>query len=100
LVQDRLFQLAQRLGRLDPELVHERPSRLLIDLERLGLSTGAVKREHQLTAKAFAEGVLAHQDLELGNELGVAAEREVELDPLFQRRQPELLEPPPLKVHE
>src|SRR2546423_2830383 len=42
--------------------------------------------------------MLAHQELELGAEFSVATEREVELDPLFQRGQSELFEPPPFEL--
>ena len=41
--------------------------------------------------------MLADKELELGDEIGVATKREVELDPFFERRQPELLEPPPFE---
>jgi hypothetical protein len=44
--------------------------------------------------------MLADKELELGDEFGVATKSDVELDPLFERRQPELLEPPPFELHE
>jgi len=44
--------------------------------------------------------MLADKELELGDEIGLATKSEVELDPLFERRQPELLEPPPFELHE
>ena len=53
----------------------------------------AVEGEHQLGAEALPERVLADQQLELGDELGTRAEREIRLDPLLQGLDPELLEP-------
>jgi hypothetical protein len=44
--------------------------------------------------------MLAHQELELGNQICMPAECEVDLDSLLERSQPELLEPPPLELHE
>ena len=55
-------------------------ARRLVGLERLGLAAAAVQREHQLAAQVLAQRVLSHQRLELADELGVAAEREVGLD--------------------
>ena len=44
--------------------------------------------------------VLGDQRLELADQLGVAAEREVGLDPLLERRQPQVLEPAALGLGE
>src|SRR5262249_57037155 len=53
LLEDRALELAQRVAGLDPELLHERPARALVDGERVGLSPGAVQREHQLATQAL-----------------------------------------------
>ena len=45
----------------------------------------AVEGEHQLGAEALPKRVLADQQLELGDELGARAEREIRLDALLQR---------------
>jgi hypothetical protein len=81
------------LAGLDPELRDKRLSRLLVHLERLRLAPGSVEREHQLPAEALAKAMLAHQELQLGDEIGVAAEREIDLDPLLDSRQAQFLEP-------
>jgi hypothetical protein len=44
--------------------------------------------------------MLADQPLELGHQLGVAAEDEVGLDPLLERGQPQLLETRDLTLRE
>ena len=93
LAEDRLLELAQRGARLDPELLDEHAARLLVRLERLGLPAAAVEREHQLAAEPLAERVLGDQRLELGDEVGVGAERELGVDQILQRRRRELLEP-------
>ena len=90
--EDLPLELPQRRARLEPELVERRP-RVAVGLERLGLPARAVEREHQLPAQPLAVRMLGDQRLELADELGVAAEREVGLDPLLERRQPQLLEP-------
>ena len=80
-------------ARLEAELLDQRLARVLVDLQRLGLPTRAVEREHQLGAEALPERMRRRQRLELRHELGVAAGREPGLDPVLDRRHPELREP-------
>ena len=47
--KNRLLETLQRLAGLDPELLDEQPPRVAIHLERLGLTTRAIQREHQLS---------------------------------------------------
>jgi len=42
--------------------------------------------------------VLGHQALELADELAVAAEREIRVDPILERREVKLLEPTDLAL--
>src|SRR5262249_56843039 len=60
--------------------------------ERLGLPPGAVEREHQLPAEALTQRVPSHEPLELADELRVAAELEIGVDPLLEREYAQLLE--------
>ena len=85
------MQLLKSRRRLDPELLDERPARVLVRLERLGLPSAAVERKHQLSARPLPERVLAHDRLELADELGGTAELELGLDSLLDRSQPQLL---------
>ena len=56
-VENRELELLQARARVKPELLRQRAPELLVDLERLGLPTGPVQREHQLSARTFAEWV-------------------------------------------
>ena len=56
-----------------------------VDVERLRLPARAVEGKHQLTAKALAEWVPADQALQLGNELRLAGELEIGIDPALER---------------
>ena len=97
--QDLLLELPERRARLEPELVERRP-RVAVGLERLRLPARAVEREHELAPEPLAVRMLGDQRLELADQARVAAEREVGLDPLLERRQPELLEPAGLDPRE
>ena len=100
MIQDRALQFPQFLARLDTELVDERPSSLLVGLECFRLPARPVERQHQLRVQALAVGMLAWQRLELADQLGIAAERELRLDPLLDRGQTQLLEPGDLRLGE
>ena len=85
-------------ARLDAELLDQGASGVAIDLERLGLAARPVEREHELPAKPFAQRVKGRQPLELADRLTEAAEAQVGLDPVLERRQPELLQPGELRL--
>jgi hypothetical protein len=65
-----------------------------------GLAAAAIEGEHQLAAQPFLKWVGLHERLELGDDLGVATEREVGVDAVHQRSEPELLEPTDLRLRE
>ena len=92
LSQDCLLELTQGTAGVDPELLDQHPARLLVDLERLRLTARPIERQHQLAAQALPERVLGNERLELADELGVAAEREVRFDPPLERPEEQLLE--------
>jgi hypothetical protein len=93
LLQHLPLELAQGRGRLDPELFVERPPEGLVARERLGLPTRTVEREHVLGAEALAERMLGDQRLQLSDDVAVMPERELGLDPQFDRSKSNLLEP-------
>ena len=93
LVENRALELPERERRLDAERLHERAPRIAIRRERVRLPSRAVEGEHELGAEALPERVLADQQLELGDELGARAQREIGLDALLERLEPKLLEP-------
>ena len=57
LAQDRPLESLQLGSRLETELVRRPPSALAIGLESIGLTSGAIEREHQLPLEALARGV-------------------------------------------
>ena len=88
-----MLEPLQRGAGVEPELVAEHIARVLERLERIRLPARAVEREHQLGAKALTERVFDDEPLELENDLLVAAEVELDLNPLFDDCQAELIEP-------
>ena len=85
LSQDRTLERLQRASRLETKLLAKRPARLLVRLECLRLPARAIKGEHELCTKTLAQRMLANEGFEFGNELRVATEREVGLDPRLER---------------
>ena len=79
--------------RLDADLLDERPPRVAVDLERLGLAPAAVEREHQLPGQPLAVAVMGDEVLQLAHELGVAPGGQVGVHAQLERGQPLLLEP-------
>ena len=99
-LEDLPLQGLQLGARLDPELVHEPAPRRAVGLERVGLAAAAVERDEQLALEPLPERVRGDQRLELGQDVLVAAEREVGLDPILERGEPQVLEPPDLVLRE
>ena len=90
--QDPALELAQPLARLDSKLFDELPARGLVGLKRVRLAVAAVESEHQLRPQGLPVGMLDDQRLELGDHLGVAAERQLGLDQMLLRTQAQVLE--------
>ncbi len=93
LAQDRGLERLELGAGVDAELLDQRLARRAVGGERVRLAPGAVEREHELGAGALAEWLRLDERLELGDELGVAAEREIRVDALLQHDRAELLEP-------
>ena len=62
---------------LDAHLLDERPPRLAVDLQRLGLALAAVEGEHQLPGEPLTVAVTSHEVLQLAHERGVAPSGQV-----------------------
>jgi hypothetical protein len=77
---------------LEAELVDERRARVRVRLECVALSPRSVKGEDELAPAALAERLLDDECLQLGHELGVTTERELGIEPAFERVEPESLE--------
>ncbi len=93
LLEDLGVQRPQRRGRLDAEFVDERRAGVVERPQCLGLAAGAVQRQHLLLAKPLVIRVLDGERLEFSDQLGVATEAQIGVDPPLQRGQPELVEP-------
>src|SRR5581483_11947318 len=50
LPEDRRVETLQQRARLDPELCNQELSAFAVHVERVGLTTGAIERDHQLAA--------------------------------------------------
>ena len=98
--QDLRLETLELRPRLDPELVDEAAARGLVGVEGLGLAAGSVEREHQLPAEGLAQRMLAHERLQLADDVAVAPQLQVGVDPLLERHEPELLEPSDLRLRE
>ena len=86
--------------RLDPELAVEPLPCRAIHLERVGLPPGSVEGSHERADETLVQRMRADERLQLGDELGVAAERKVGLDSPLQRREAGGLEPLSLRLRE
>jgi hypothetical protein len=93
LAQDRLFELPQRVPRLDRKFFDQRPARVLEGFECLRLASAPIQSEHQLPSRALPERVLTDEKLELRNHLLVTTGGEARLDQFFARADPKLVEP-------
>ena len=85
LVQYLALELLERRARLDPDLLDERLPPALEDLQRVRLPSAAIEGEHQLGAGTLTERRSGDERLQLGDELVVAAERQIGVEPIVER---------------
>src|SRR5919201_335613 len=100
LAQDRLVQPAELRAGLHADLIDQQPPRLAVRLQRLGLAPAPIQREHPLAAQALTQRMQGDQRLELRDEVGVTAERQIGVDPPLQGGGALLLEPGDLGLRE
>ncbi len=93
LEQDPLLELAEFGRRIDAELDDEMLAEPAVGGDGLALPPAAVEGEHQLSPKRLAQGVLADELLELGDQGRMPAQRELGLDAELEGLQPTLVEP-------
>ena len=93
--QDLALEAAERLARLDAELV-QRGARVRVGLERLRRATGLVPCRHQQVPEALAQRMLDDERVELGDDVRRVAELDIGGDALLERDEAKLLEPPRL----
>jgi hypothetical protein len=97
--EDCPLELLQRLARLEAQLGREQAAALAVDVERLGLATGSVEREHELAAEPLLKRVLADERAQLADELRVPAQCQVGVDPVGERTEAELVEADALQLN-
>jgi hypothetical protein len=78
--EDRLFESLDHGPGFDAEFLDEQAPSFPVDVERLGLASGAVEREHELCAERLPIRMLPGERLELADEFCSAAEGEVGVD--------------------
>jgi hypothetical protein len=94
------LELPQHRPGVDAELLDQRPASALERMQRVGLPATAVQREHQLAAQALAKRVLRDERLELRDQLVMAAECQLSVDAILDRRETKLFEPGDLALRE
>ena len=91
LLEDPSLELLELRRRVDPQLVREQVLRVPIGVERFCLPAGSVAREHQMPPQTLAHRMLDDDALELGQHLGVVADREPRSEEILDRRYAELV---------
>jgi len=74
---------AQPPAGLKPQVLSQHPPRVLVRGQRVGLTAGAIEREHELPVETLAYGVTSAERFELRDESVMLAEREVGVDPIL-----------------
>ena len=92
LAQDRFVHTSQLGTGLDPDLIHQDLARGSVGVERRGLPSRAVQREHPQCVETLAHRVLSDERLEPADQLQVAAGPQLALDREFDRREVQLLQ--------
>jgi hypothetical protein len=96
--QDLLLQRLQGGARLETLLGREIRAHALVGGERVALPAAAIEREHELAREPLAAGVCRGKRLDLAGQRGVAPEPQVGLEAPLQRADPQLLQPPDLRL--
>ena len=83
MADDPLLESTQLRRRLDTEFVCEHSASRAVPVERLGVTSGAVERDHQLGPAALAERLPCDQRLALADHLEVPAACQFGVDDVF-----------------
>ena len=90
--QDRTLELLQRRPRLEPQLPDQRRPGSPERLERFGLTSAPVERQHLLCPQPLSQRMLGNERLELRDQVAVLPGSEIGLEAPLKREQPQLLE--------
>ena len=85
---------------LEPQFAGEQAATVTVDLQSIRLPAAAIQRDHQLGAEAFAQRVLGHEPVQLGDDLRVAAEAERGFGTVLDRVEAKILETADLCLRE
>ena len=91
--QDRRLEPHQIGRQVEAELVEQHTTGAIDRPQRIGLAAVAVQRDRQLRGQPFAQRVLLHGRLELGDHLRVPAEVEHHVEAQLVGAHPQLVEP-------
>ena len=100
MAEDPLLEPTQLRRGLDSELVGEQCSSHSVPVESLGVTSGAVEGDHQLTPAALTERLPRDQRLDLADHLDVAPERQLGVDDVLLDGLTERLPAPHVTVGE
>lgn len=100
LAQDPLLKAAQLRARVDAKLRPELVSELGVGAQRVRLAAAPVQGQDPLPGKALPQRVTCGQALQLGDQAGVPATRQVGIDPAFQGGQPGFFQAPGVGLRE
>ena len=90
----------QRFARLETEILGQLSPGVLVNAKRFWLPAGAVQREHQLAPGALSQRMCDDERFQLRKDGSVPTERELGLEFLLERAQPQLVEAGDLGLRE
>ena len=99
-LEDPLLEAAQVRPPFHGEFLDKAAADGLVRGEGVGLPTGSVEGEHQRCGQALSLRMFGGELFKLGNQLRAPAHAQFGVDPVFQRGQPFLFEPPDLALRE
>ena len=98
MLEDGSLKRLQLGARLEAQLVHEGSPRLTVSLQRLGLATCAIEREHELTPRALPQRLLRDERSRVADDLVVVTRGKLEVDAILDRRGSRLLQAADLRL--
>jgi hypothetical protein len=99
-VENFPVELLQTFAWVEAQFLSQREPRVFVDAQGVRLSSGPIQREDELTAKPLAESMLRDERLQLGDDVIVATESEIDVDSRLHGAKPEFAEPFDLTVSE
>ena len=93
LAEDGAFERLQLRAGIEAQLLAEHLAGRLEGPQGLRLPARAVERQHQVAVESLAQRCLAHERLELRDQLGISPVSQLGVDAVLEHRPPELVEP-------